>query len=348
MKLIAILSYFFIITSLRAQSPVNVAFISPNPKDSKNEFWTITTSQMKYAAKDLGISLEVLYSNSHPTYYYNEVKKIVNRPEAKRPNYLVLLPTTTIISELLSLVERTNIKIMFVNVQVSQKDRVLVGGPREKYKNWIGSFYPDEEQGAELAAREVGKYCKAGSNLVTINGNYISNSSVIREKTFARVIKELGQNLKQSLNGYWKKDRVLKMLPYIEGRYPNLCGFLVASDYMAEAIVDSKHHKYKVCSIDWTSNGIRNVMEKKQVCSVGGHYLEPAFALVALFDYHKGIDFKEDIGLNLKTPFYIANQKNATKVYESFILNKVSLNYKKYSKFYTKRKRYNFNIFDDI
>ncbi len=331
-----------------AKAQPRVAFVSPDPKDTKNEFWTITTYQVQKAAKDLGVDLEVLYSNSHPSYYFKEIEKVVNRPKELRPEYIMILPIKSNIYDTLKLLATTDIKVMLVNIELTKKDQKEVGSPRDKFKNWIGSFFPDEEQAATLVAKEVGKYCKEGSDIVSINGTHLSNASLIREQVFAKVAKELGQNLRQSLYGNWKKDRVRKMLPYIEGRYPNICGFLVASDFMAEAIQESRKGGYQVCSIDWTSSGIKNVMDKKQLCSVGGHYLELAFALVALFDYHKGIDFKNDFGLTYKTPFHLATIKNAKKIYQKFILNKDSLNYKNYSKFYTKKKKYNFNILQGI
>lgn len=341
--------YFLLNFSIAASKGPKITFISPDPINTNNEFWIITNKEIIKAAKDLNINLEVLYSRSHYSFYLEKVTEVIKRPPESRPDYLMILPIKRSTQQILQQLETAKIKTLFINAQINEKELQATGIPRDLYKNWIGHFYPDDTQAAALAANEVYKACGKNAEIVAINGSHTSNASLAREKSYINVSKSLSLNLKQSFYGNWKKTSVSKMLPFIEMRYPNLCGFLVSSDLMAEAIVDQKKKSYKVCSIDWTSNGLQHVINGEQLCTVGGHFFEPAFALVTLFDYHMGIDFKEDFGLIYKTPFYIANKKNAQKIYTKFIMNKNTINYRNYSKFYNKKlKKYNFDIFKKL
>ncbi|WP_417336743.1 ABC transporter substrate-binding protein [Halobacteriovorax marinus] len=345
MKILLLTLFLITPLSLFAKDGLRVTYISPDPIDTENEFWKNTTKQIMKAAKDLGIELEVLYTQSHYSYYTSMIDKVSKRPKETLPQYLLILPIKSTARNTLEKLEKVGVKTVFINAEVNENERESIGWPRQKYKNWIGEFYPDDYQAAKLVVSEVAKKCRKGSDVVAINGTHFSNASLIREKSFEETSKELNLNLKQSFYGNWRKDKVGRMLPYIEGRYPNICGFFVSSDFMAEAILNSRLMKYQVCSIDWTKNGLQNVNDKKQLCTVGGHFLEPAFALVATFDYHHGYDFKNDFGLTYKSHFYIANQSNAKEILEKFIENKKPLNFKNYSKVFNKKiKKYNFNI----
>jgi len=334
-----------LVLSLNAftKSP-KITFISPDPKNTKNEFWNIVTSNMIDSAKDLGIDLEIIYTNSHYSFYSNAIKEIAARKEENKPDYLVALFIKTFAVQSLELLEKAKIKTFSINVNISKEERLKVGHPREKYKYWIGHFYPDDYQAAKLVTEEVAKKCKTNKNVISISGSYVSNASTERYNSFVETSKKESLKLLQNFYGAWKKENVKRMMPHIEIRYPNVCGFLVASDWMAEGVIENTKRKYQVCSIDWTSRGLKRVMNKSLLCSVGGHFLEPAFALVAIFDYHNGIDFKDDIGLTYKTPFHVAHKDNAEKIYNKYFLNKRKINFKSYSKYYSKTKKYNFDI----
>lgn len=343
MKTFTTLLLLFFSLSTFSKSP-RVVFISPDPKNSKNEFWRIVTKNILKTAQDLGVNLEVIYTESHHTYYYEAIRKVASRKDDKKPDYFVGLLLKHYSIEILDLLERAKIKSLFVNMNIAKEERIKVGYPREKYKFWIGHFFPDDYYAGHLVTKEVAKKCRGNNKVVSISGTFISNASLDRHKAFVDISKEKKLNLLQNFNGSWEKEIVKKMMPHIEARYPDFCGFLVASDWMAEGIIENTNKSYHICSIDWTSQGLKNVINKKFLCSIGGHFLEPSFALVALFDYHNGIDFKDDIGLTYKSSFYVATSENAQDIYNRYYLNKKTKNFKQLSKFYSEIKKYNFNI----
>ena len=321
-----------------------VLFLSPNPEDTKNEFWLTTIKHLKNASKQLGAELEIIYTNTHHTFYMQEISKIVMRKKEDRPHYFIGLPYKHFEKRILDKFSKTDIKVFFINLNIENEIRKEIGYPREKYPNWIGHFYPDDLQAAEIITKEISNKCLKNRNIIAITGNNLSTASIMREQSFKQNSKLLGLNLQQSFSASWKKENVKRIMPHIESRYPRTCGFIVASDLMAEGVIETARRKYQVCSIDWTLKGLTLIKEKKLLCSAGGHFLEAAFSLVAIFDYHNGIDFKKDIGLTHKTIFNIATAKNIDSVISNFYTHNKFQSFRNFSKFYSKHKKYKFGL----
>ncbi|WP_127714039.1 ABC transporter substrate-binding protein [Halobacteriovorax sp. HLS] len=344
MKVIITIVFLIFSLSSFAQKYPRVVFVSPDPKNSENEFWPTTYSHLIKSASDLGVELEIIYTNSHHSFYMEAIRQLVQRPIATRPQYFIGLPYKYFELDILSLLQKADIKAFFVNMDIDPSGRKKIAKPREIFKNWIGHFYPDDYDAGELITREVAKACSINKNIIAITGNHLSYASLQREQAFKDISKEYHLKLQQVFSASWKKANVEKMIPHIELRYPTTCGFVVASDSMAEGVIENSKRSYHICGIDWTSNGFKLIEKGKLLCSAGGHFLEPAFALVALFDYHNGIDFKNDLGVTYKTPFAIATKKNVRSILQTFYGNKKKLNFKKFSKFYSKHKKYNFKL----
>lgn len=343
MKILALTLFLISIVS-HAQEIPKILFVSPDVKSPENRFWATAHQNIIQAAEDLSIDLEMIYTKSHHSYYFKAVKDLEKRKKEDLPDYFVGLPFIHHGKEILEVLSKLKIKVFFVNMAIADDRRAKMGHPRGKYKNWIGHFYPDDYNAGELITKEMAKVCKSNTNIFGLAGNHLSTASVLREKAFTDGAKKLKLNLRQVFQADWEKEIVIKMMPHIETRYPNVCGVLSASDGMAEGVLESSKKKYQICGIDWTESALRHIEKGELLCSAGGHFLEPAFSIVSIFDYHNGIDFKEDIGLTYKTPFFIATKKNATQIVEKFFSGKQVLSYKKYSKFYNKKSSYNFDI----
>ena len=344
MKMIILLTTLMLSLTSFAQKVPRVVFVSPDPIDSKNEFWTITHKNLIQAAKDLKIELEMIYTNSHHSFYIETVRELGKRKRENRPDYFLGLPYKHHEVEILEILKKADIKVMFTNMALLDTKRTEIGYPRGKYKNWIGHFYPDDLQAGKLIALELSKECIKNNKVIAITGDHLSTASSLREKGFTEIAEQKNLDIKQIFAGGWKKSKVLKMFPHIELRYPNICGVLSASDSMAEGVIESTDNKYHVCGIDWTRKGLNLIKEEKLLCSAGGHFLEPSFALVAIFDFHNGIDFKKDIGTTYKTSFNIANKENVNKLLKLLFTSKQVINYKSYTKFYMKKLKYDFRI----
>jgi ABC-type sugar transport system substrate-binding protein len=346
LKALTLILLFTYSTITFAQKVPKVVFLSPDPIDSNNEFWTITHRNLIQAAKDLNIDLEMIYTDSHHSFYIKEVRKLSMRKKKNRPDYFLGLPYKNHEVEILTLLSKANIKVMFTNMALLKEVSDKLGPPRTKYKNWIGLFYPDDYQAGNLIAKEISKKCIENNRIVTITGDHISTASTLRKKGIIDFSENNNLTIKQFIPGLWKKSKVQRIFPHLEKRYPNLCGVLSASDSMAEGVLNSTKKNYHICGVDWTKKGLDLIKKGKFLCSAGGHFLEPSFALVTIFDFHNGIDFKNDIGTSFKTEFHIANSENIDKVLNTFFSHKQILNYKNYSKFYSKKKKYNFKIFE--
>lgn len=343
MKKLILFTLFLSLNCLAIQRP-RVLFLSPDPKDTTSEFWQTLYSNLNQSAKDLGVNLEIVYTDSHHTLYEEAIEKILKRSKENLPEYFLGLPPYRQHKvQMLKRFEELGIKVFFVNMAIDSKHRKEIGFPREKYKNWIGHFYPDDYSAGALITEEMAKACKVNRNIVAITGNHLSVGSNLREKAFKDISLKRKLKLQQIFSANWERKNVEKMIPHIESRYPDTCGFVVASDEMAEGILNKAKKIYHVCGVDWTRSALNLIKSGQFLCSAGGHFLEPAFALVTIFDYHNGLDFKDDLGVTYKTPFHLATKQNIESILKGFSNQQVKT-YKSFSKFYSKKKHYNFQL----
>ncbi|MFY0582526.1 substrate-binding domain-containing protein [Cystobacter fuscus] len=100
-------------------------------------------------------------------------------------------------------------------------------------------------------------------------------------------------------------------------RYPELQAVWAANDDLAlgaaRALEEAGRHPGEdvlVGGIDWTPEALEAVREGRLVTSLGGHFLEGAWALVLLYDHHRGRDFASE-RLDWRTAFLPATRANA-------------------------------------
>lgn len=302
---------------------------------------------------DLQVKYKVYYSSRNRFSYLQKVEEAI----ATKPKAIFVLPYKKLVGTILKKAQLQNVDVVFINNNISEEDVKEVGEPREKYKNWLGIFYPNDRLAGKLAMdcllEKIDK--KEKHFVIGINGT-----------TETEVSNERGIGLMDSIRAFQLRGYSVESLGFVTGRwevkrgylfadkyypiYKNKILFWNASDLMAQGVVTyAKEKKVKLLNsgIDWSKVAFDNVLEGSQVCTVGGHFIEPAIALIALFDYYKGIDFKTDLGLKSKTNFFQADAQNARRIRKIYSDNFFQ-DFKQFSKYYNKKlTRYEFDkIFD--
>ena len=331
--------------SLFARVP-KIVFVSPDPIDTKNRFWHDTIKYFNVASKSLGIDSKVIYGHANRYEYLEAVKKGF----LEKPDFLITIIFNNAVKTILESSQSTNTKILFINGKMSASESKEVGQPREKYPNWIGQFYPDDVEAGrlELDCLTKGKKLVKGKyKLLAVNGALDSPAAIDRAEGLNAGVKKLGFDLTDIFYGAWDESRgFLFGQKYIDNKSDYY--FWTGSDLMAIGLSKKTdelkaHNNVHIAGIDWNHEAIDLVRNKKIDCSVGGHHLEIFYATVALYDYFNGIDFKDDLGLTFKSPFYVIDQSNADK-YVKFVESADKVDAKKFSKaFSPKLKKYKFN-----
>jgi ABC-type sugar transport system substrate-binding protein len=284
---------------------MKVAFIeasSPGP-------WSDSVQAAMYAAAgDLGIELVIHEAGHWPGETLVRVRELLNGPD--RPDYLLVTVHRAIGARVLELAEQARVPVFVINSGLLEEERARYGGPREHFHQWIGQMLPDDEQaGHDLANRLLDEALRQKKvapdgrvQLVALGGTPVDQPSIEREKGLRRAVSERGDvTLLQVVPGDWTSQEAQRKTPLILRRYPETAVIWAASDALALGAIASLHplgHEpgtdVLLGGVNWSPRALEAVGRGEMVASVGGHFLEGAWALVLLHDHHHGLDFARE------------------------------------------------------
>jgi ABC-type sugar transport system substrate-binding protein len=199
--------------------------------------------------------------------------------------------------------------VFVINAGLLEKDKKQYGGPREHFKYWIGQMVPDEERAGHDLAKTLLEHAEGGRKLPSGSLRIMALGG--REEDFPAVLRLVGLGkavaddqaaaLERVVPANWSQDDAKAKTPLILERFPNTKIFWAANDAMAMGVVAAleelgRHpgEEIFVGGIDWDDDAVKAVADGKLTATVGGHFLDGAWALVLLYDYHHGIDFASE------------------------------------------------------
>ncbi|MDX1570576.1 MAG: ABC transporter substrate-binding protein [Xanthomonadales bacterium] len=324
-----------------AQTPMTVGLMVPATED--NVFWRQLVTFMEAVAEDLEVELRVEFMKPEAdgrltqsvVQFRLQSQEFINTFDTI--DYFISYHQDEITRGLLRSVDRKGGKLFLINTAISPQEREFFDAPRGRFKSWIGHMYPDErEAGFQLAdallarAFEV-KGSQARLETVGIGGTLVEGEEVtgaaaqrnlgLREKVNA----EPRAQLKEIVSAGWQPDLARQATSGLLKKYPGLDVIWSASDAMALAAVEVIEESGKtpnrdlfVGGIDWTEDALQAVAEGRLTASVGGHFMEGGWALIVLYDYHHGIDFADELGVQISTRMQVLTQDNVGDYLERF------------------------------
>jgi ABC-type sugar transport system substrate-binding protein len=294
----------------------NVVFINPGRSDEP--YWRSVTRFMQPAAQQLDIGLEVLYAERDHLKMIELAKEVTAR--SKKPDYLLIVNEKLAAGEMLKLADAAGIKTLLAFSTFEGPQAGEFGKPRQKYRRWLGSLTPNAEDAGRLTAEElVRQAVRRGTladdgrlHVALIAGDKATPTGVQRLqgavdafRTDPRVV------LEQIVYGNWDRARAKEQAAALLLRYPKLNAFWTASDLMAFGAIESAEAAGRKPGTDLLFSAVNNSPEVLQarvqgrIASLaGGHFTAGAFALVMLYDYHHGRDFRQQ-GLELREPLFV-------------------------------------------
>ena len=279
---------------------VHVTFL--NLGDEEDAFYGRLTAFMRSAAENLGIHLEIVHCHRDSTRLLEEGEALVRRDAP--PEYLVLPNHQGLAVHLIPKADRKGIKTFLLNEGLRTAERSLLGRPREKHADWLGEFLPDDELAGYLLAEQLiadarqqerfGDDGKIHVNCLTGGFNIASVSRVTGLRTL--VMEHDDVELSGFLPANWDQEKAKALTTEALARDPQITVLWAASDLMAlgaeEAIrAAGKQPGDEVLlgGVDWASFVPERIRSGALSASVGGHFLDGAWALVALHELHHGI-----------------------------------------------------------
>lgn len=327
----------------------NVVFLSPGNED--DSFWGLVVDFMQAAADDLVIDLEIIYCDRAHYLIKKEGLEIINRLD--KPDYLILVNELNSAVELIKEADRAGIKTLLFNEIFIGEDSVTMGIPRQNYKNWLLELRPDDYQAGYLLTKKLVEICRKNKPdqeefyIAGITGPEDNSSSILRVNGLQDfVAQNQGLKLLQVTSADYDEKKAAQISYGLLKRYPNLDIIWTASDRMALGVEQTlKENNVEVLTggVDWDLGAINSLSESGIDVSVGGHFMDGAWLLVMLYDYHNGIEFES---LKLKSNFTALTQKNIQLYLDNFGDNDwTKIDFTKYSKTLNKdMKGYNFQL----
>ena len=308
-------------------SAMTVAFINPGKSDEV--YWMTAARAMEAAARSLDIKLEVLYAERDHLRQVAFAQQLAARPPGQRPAYVIMSNDYAIGHELLRILDAAGIKTFFAFSNITEpRERSETRGPRERYRNWLGSLEPKAEEAGYLTARaliEQGRRAGAAArgadgklHLIALAGDRSTTSSILRNDGMRRAVAEAPDVvLDQQVFAAWNRDKGAEQSAWLYQRHPAARLVWAGNDLMAfgamkswEQRVDSSGTGGKPGQDAWFSgiNTSKEAMEAVQsgrlTALAGGHFIAGAWALVMLHDYDRGRDFAPD-GMELQHSMFM-------------------------------------------
>jgi hypothetical protein len=277
-----------------------------NPANDKDPFFGRTARFTAVAARSLQVDLEVIECGGAEQAAETEEMARVARELARRPvrpHYAIVSNTRFTALATIPILASAGIKTFLITEGLFFAERRELGDPGGKHPNWIGELLPDDEAaGARLgsividAARAQGKVAPDGKvHVVGLNGTQ-TIASVMRYKG----LKDLAAArddvvLHDVLPALWSRSEAQRITRDLLQRFPETTAIWAANDTMAlgaaEVAAELGRPPGKdvfVGGIDWAPFAFEKIEEGVFTASLGGHFLDGAWALTMLHDHHQG------------------------------------------------------------
>lgn len=303
-----------------------------NPQAADDPFWKPVTEVMQAAAKELDIRLDVYVSNHNRLLMIEQVRQAVTAED--KPDVILFKNAKQTAAEILKLAEAHQVDAFLFNAGLSAEERRALGGPREKFRYWIGQMLPDDYQAGFDLARMLVMTAHARSlalpgqpvNLLAIGGTAGDEAAESRREGLMAALKEAGAvRLLQYVSANWNQTEAYRKTEGLLRRYPRVHAIWAANDPMALGAIQAANEagqtagsRILIGGIDWNPPALKAVQEGALLATLGGHFMEGGFALVVLYDYFRGKDFADTGGTTLNTHMGLLHAGNINQYIREF------------------------------
>jgi len=288
----------------KAHQPIGVTLIAFDV--GEHNFWRSVSEFMRAAAEDLNMDLEIINAQGDAYQMKRQAQEVIQRKQP--PDYLVVANVKNVADEIIQAAEKNKVKVFLMNTGFNKRQRSQMGKPREKYAHWIGKLIPDDLFGGYLSAKVLIEHALEAEpaltddgalQLVAISGDRTTQASKDRLKGLRHAVSQYPNVvLKQKVHGQWSHYKAWRYTELLLEDHPQIGAIWAANDAMALGALKAVKQTSKtpgkdifITGIDWTPEAIEAVQSGDLVATIGGHFMDGAWVMVLLHDYHKGHDF---------------------------------------------------------
>ena len=282
-----------------ASEPKTVVFLSP--VNQENPFFKTVISIMHEAATDLGLDLEVIYSNDL-VIVSEQARTLLQRTVL--PDYLILTSLRGVSEELMVEADKLGIHTLIFNAGLPHEALARFRTGETPLKHWIGQVLPDDRQAGRIvaeklveAARAAGKQDSSGKiQLVGLNGSMRSPASVEREFGLREYVSEQTDvHIQQVVYTEWVQEEAQRKAGSLLNRFDDVSVVWTAADTLAlgtaravAALELTPSQEVFTAGVDWIPEVQQDITDGTIVGSAGGHSFDGAWGLAIIYDHIHG------------------------------------------------------------
>lgn len=301
-----------------AEPVFKVGFVPPTEAD--DPFFSEVAEVMQAAAADLNIELKIDYAVRNVSMYSKS--RGLKLIQTYKPDYMLTGAWPGGAKYHLQGAHAAGIKSFVFNTPPVGDGTT----PRKELPGWLGQMTPDNRQAgyllADILIEEARKRKLVGDDgkvrLIALSGGIDDTTGHERIAGLkARINQYKDAVLQETVLAGWMKDTADQETARLLNSYPATSVIWAASDHMAQGAAEAAERVGRkpgkdilVGGFDWNEANLRDIKTGRIAASVGGHALEGAMVLILLYDYHKGIDFAPELGLQFNSLMYAVTAEN--------------------------------------
>lgn len=294
-----------------------VGFLCSAPLD--HPFWGQVIRVMQAAADDLDVELVVKCDPARSTYATKRLgsKLIDSEP---RIDYLLTKYWPSVTDLHMQQAKERGIKVFIFNSDIGEKSRETTGStPRKKVENWIGHMVPDDRKaGRDLAGLLINRALRAEGNddkvfVLSLMAPGETSVAAARQQGMKDMIAVTSKAvLQDTVLANWESQSAADIILELLKQHPHTDVIWTANEAIAWGAVRAVERAGKVPGkdiliggFDWNPESIEAIADGRITASMFGHFMEGAWALLLVHDYHYGFDFADTLGVRVSTPLNV-------------------------------------------
>ena len=299
----------------------------------EDPFWKKAVIFTEEAAGDLGMKLRIYNAKDDPDKMVEQVRSAAE----SGIDGIIFIAYQNTGERILQIAEKNSVPAILINSQVPQADLL----PRTKYEYWIGSVLPDDEKaGSALIQQLINEARQNGIerlNVLAIEGHPNDESSIDRVRGLRSFMKHLKEvDYFKIVVGNWNRKNAYEIFQSYYKLESDVNIVWCANDNMALGVAKAikelgLEEKIVVGGVDWDKDAQEAIQNGRMHVSVGGHFLDGAWAAVLLFDYLNSIDFANE-RFQFESPMVGITRDNLEKFSPFLSLDNKLLNFRLFSK----------------
>lgn len=298
-----------------------IVFLRPDKE--RGSFWNLFEDVLRAACDDLDITLDVAYAESDPLLKVQVARDIAGKDD--KPDLVLLQIDGRTGFQILNIFEDAGIDNFIVNTTFDDQHIQKAGRPRENFKHWIGQMTPDDEEAGRLVADFLYQKAKHKKLLMNDNVHMVAIDGVSHTRASQERMRGLSGAialyddliLDGTIEGRWQPHLAKEATQRIMQRYPRANVVWSISDQTAigayDALIDlgkKPGQDILVAGIDWAPEIFDYIRDGRIEGSLGGHFMEGAWAVIMAYDYKNGHDFAAVDGLVMQSHMQIIDRDN--------------------------------------